>query len=289
MSASRHRRSGVSPLRAHVLVAVVIGSVALASGPALGRALEERGFESLFLAEHSHIPASRTSPYPGGGELPRPYYHTLDPFVALGAIATATDRLVLGTGVTLLIQRDVIHTAKEVASLDLLSGGRVVFGVGVGWNREEMADHGTDPRTRGALLDEQLTAIRAIWTEETAEFHGRFIDFDPLYAWPKPVQQPHPPIFIGGGKAASDRATRLGLGWIPNGVGTPAAVAEQLAEFRTTGLPIMIDPAPADPAVLDAYAEAGVERVTLALATTPEAETLRALDEFAALAERYAR
>jgi probable F420-dependent oxidoreductase len=259
------------------------------AGPALGRALEERGFESLFLAEHSHIPARRTSPYPGGGELPRPYYRTLDPFVALGAIATATDRLVLGTGVTLLIQRDVIHTAKEVASLDLLSGGRVVFGVGVGWNREEMADHGTDPRTRGALLDEQLTAIRAIWTEETAEFHGRFIDFDPLYAWPKPVQQPHPPIFIGGGKAASDRATRLGLGWIPNGVRTPAAVAEQLAEFRTTGLPIMIDPAPADPAVLDAYAEAGVERVTLALATTPEAETLRALDEFAALAERYAR
>ncbi|MFF3572259.1 LLM class F420-dependent oxidoreductase [Nocardia jiangxiensis] len=258
------------------------------AGPALGRALEERGFESLFLAEHSHIPASRKTPYPGGGELPRYYYRTLDPFVAFGAIAAATDRLILGTGVTLLIQRDIIHTAKEVASLDLLSGGRVVFGVGVGWNREEMADHGTDPRTRGALLDEQLAALQGIWTEETAEFHGRFIDFDPIYAWPKPVQRPHPPIFIGGGAAARDRATRLGVGWIPNGVDTPAAVTEQLAEFRTTGLPIMITPAPADPAVLDAYAEAGSQRVTLRLDTAPEADTLRALDQLATLAARYA-
>ena len=121
-------------------------------GTVLGPALEERGFESLFLAEHSHIPASRESAYPGGGDLPRVYFRTLDPFVALGAIAAVTDRLVLGTGVTLLVQRDVIHTAKEVATLDQISGGRAVFGVGVGWNREEMADHGTDPRTRGALL-----------------------------------------------------------------------------------------------------------------------------------------
>ena len=159
------------------------------SGPVLGRALEERGFESLFVAEHSHIPVSRRTPYPGGGDLPRMYYRAYDPFVALAAIASVTDRLILGTGVTLLIQRDVIHTANEVATLDRVSDGRVVFGVGVGWNREEMENHGTDPRTRGALVDEQLAALRAIWTQDEAEFHGKFIDFDPIYAWPKPIQR----------------------------------------------------------------------------------------------------
>lgn len=255
----------------------------------LGPALEERGFESLFLAEHSHIPASRQSPYPGGGDLPRVYYRTLDPFVALGAVAAVTERLILGTGVTLLIQRDLIHTAKEVATLDRISGGRVVFGVGVGWNREEMADHGTDPRTRGALLDEQLEAITRIWTEDLAEYHGRFVDFDPFYAWPKPRQRPHPPIFIGGGEAAARRAARHGVGWIPNGVATAAEVPAQLAEFSGNGLPVTVTPAPADPEVLDAYAEAGADRVTLRLETLPEAETLRTLDELAKVADRYLR
>ncbi|WP_328398661.1 LLM class F420-dependent oxidoreductase [Nocardia sp. NBC_00416] len=257
------------------------------SGTALGPALEERGFESLFLAEHSHIPASRQSPYPGGGDLPRVYFRTLDPFVAFGAIAAVTDRLILGTGVTLLIQRDLIHTAKEVATLDQISGGRAVFGVGVGWNREEMADHGTDPRTRGALLDEQLEAIIRIWTEEVAEYHGEFVDFDPMFAWPKPHQRPHPPIFIGGGEAAARRAVRHGVGWIPNGVSDPAAVAAQLAGFTGNGLPVTVTPGPPDPAVLDAYAAAGVQRVTLKLETMPEAETLRELDALAKLVARY--
>ncbi|QIS03776.1 TIGR03619 family F420-dependent LLM class oxidoreductase [Nocardia brasiliensis] len=257
------------------------------SGKALGPALEDRGFESLFLAEHSHIPASRKTPYPMGGELPRRYYRTLDPFVALSAVAAVTERLILGTSVTLLIQRDVIHTAKEVASLDLVSGGRVVFGVGVGWNREEMADHGTDPRTRGALLDEQLEAIRAIWTEELAEYHGRFIDFDPMYSWPKPVQQPHPQIFVGGEEAALKRAMRHGVGWVPNGVRTAEDVAAQLAPFAGTELPVMVAPALPDPAVLDAYAEAGVQRVAVSLPPLPEADALRKLDTFAPLVERY--
>ncbi|RDI46419.1 LLM class F420-dependent oxidoreductase [Nocardia mexicana] len=256
------------------------------SGPKLGRALEERGFESLFLAEHSHIPVSRESPYPGGGELPRVYYRTLDPFVVLGAVAAVTERLILGTGVTLLIQRDVIHTAKEVATLDRLSNGRAVFGVGVGWNREEMADHGTDPRTRGALLDEQLEAIREIWAKDEAEYHGRFVNFDPMYAWPKPVQQPHPPIYIGGGEAAAERAVRHGVGWIPNGVPDAASVPAQLALLRAD-LPVSVTPVVPDPAVLDAYAERGVERVTFALPTVPESESLRALDDFAKLADRY--
>jgi len=258
------------------------------SGPVLGRALEERGFESLFLAEHSHIPASRRTPYPAGGELPRQYYRALDPFVALASIASVTDRLLLGTGVTLLVQRDVIHTAKEVATLDWISGGRVVFGVGVGWNREEMENHGTDPRTRGTLVDEQLAALRAIWTEEAAEFHGKFIDFDPIYAWPKPVQRPHPPIYLGGGPTAAERAIRHGIGWIPLALNDPAAIADQLAPFRDAGLPTtVISTGVPKPAVLDAYAEAGAERLTISLDTLPEAESLRALDEFAKLAEKY--
>ncbi|MBB5918867.1 putative F420-dependent oxidoreductase [Nocardia transvalensis] len=258
------------------------------SGPKLGVALEERGFESLFLAEHSHIPASRESAYPGGGELPRVYYRTLDPFVALAAVAQATETLILGTGVTLLIQRDLIHTAKEVASLDLLSGGRFVFGVGVGWNREEMADHGTDPKTRGALLDEQLEALVRIWTQDLAEYHGRFVDFDPMFAWPKPVQRPHPPIFIGGAEAAAKRAIRHGVGWVPNGAPDPDAVRAQLALVAGHDVPVAVTPVAPDPAILDAYAEAGVRRVTLSLPTVPESESLRILDDYAKLADRYA-
>lgn len=257
------------------------------SGPKLGVALEERGFESLFLPEHSHIPASRKSPAPGGGELPREYYRALDPFVTLGAIAAVTERLILGTGVTLLIQRDVIHTAKEVATLDRISHGRFVFGVGAGWNREEMTDHGTDPRTRGALLDEQLDAIRAIWTEDVAEYHGRFIDFDPMYAWPKPVQTPHPPIFVGGAEAAAERAIRHGLGWLPTAVDDPAAIPAQLAGLEGYNLPVTVAFAAVDPALIDGYADAGVQRLVFSVPTLPEPETLRALDEIAKVADQY--
>ncbi|WP_328408977.1 LLM class F420-dependent oxidoreductase [Nocardia sp. NBC_00403] len=256
------------------------------SGPKLGLALEERGFESLFLPEHSHIPASRKSSAPGGGELPRVYYRALDPFVTLGAIAAVTERLILGTSVTLLVQRDVIHTAKEVASLDLISNGRFVFGVGAGWNREEMADHGTDPRTRGARLDEQLEAIRKIWTEDLAEYHGRFVDFDPMYAWPKPVQQPHPPIFIGGGESAAQRAIRHGVGWIPAAVNDPAAIPAQVAQLDGNDLPVTVAFVPLDPALVDGYAEAGVQRLVFSLPTLPESETLRTLDEITKIAER---
>lgn len=175
-------------------------------GPGLlGKELESRGFDSVFLAEHSHIPVNRASAYPGGGDLSRKYCRTLDPFIALTAMASTTTNLLLGTGVALLPQRDVIHTAKEVASVDLVSAGRMMFGVGVGWNREEMRNHGTDPSTRGALTDEVLGALTEIWARDEAEFHGEFIDFDPIYAWPKPVQRPHPPIFIGG---ESDAAAR---------------------------------------------------------------------------------
>ena len=254
----------------------------------LGPALEERGFHSLFIAEHSHIPVSRDSPYPAGGELPRRYYRTLDPFVALSAVAAVTSRLVLGTGIALLPQRDVIHTAKEVASLDLVSQGRVAFGVGVGWNREEMRNHGTDPATRGARVDEQLAALTRIWTNDQAEFHGRHIDFDPIFAWPKPVQQPHPPIYLGGeSPAALRRLATYGDAWLPRAHTAPAEirrVREWLAEQGRTGVPFTIFAAGTDAAALAGYAEAGVDEVTLNLDSLDEAGTLRALDQLAEVA-----
>jgi len=258
---------------------------------ALGRALEERGFDSLFIAEHSHIPVSRESPWPEGGELPRRYYRTLDPFVALTAVAAVTTRLVLGTGIALLPQRDVIHTAKQVASLDLVSDGRFAFGVGVGWNREEMRNHGTDPTTRGALIDEQLAALKQIWTSEQAEYHGEHVDFDPIYLWPKPVQQPHPPIYLGGeSPAALRRLATYGDAWLPRAHTAPeeiVRVRKWLAEQGRDGVPFTVFAADTDERRLAGYVDAGVDEITLMLDTLPEAETLRALDELTAVAAAH--
>jgi probable F420-dependent oxidoreductase len=240
---------------------------------ALGRALEERGFDSLFIAEHSHIPVSRESPWPEGGELPRRYYRTLDPFVALTAVAAVTTRLVLGTGIALLPQRDVIHTAKQVASLDLVSDGRFAFGVGVGWNREEMRNHGTDPTTRGALIDEQLAALKQIWTTEQAEYHGEHVDFDPIYLWPKPVQQPHPPIYLGGeSPAALRRLATYGDAWLPRAHTAPeeiVRVRKWLAEQGRDGVPFTVFAADTDERRLAGYVDAGVDEITLMLDTLP--------------------
>ena len=258
---------------------------------ALGRALEERGFDSLFIAEHSHIPVSRESPWPEGGELPRRYYRTFDPFVALTAVAAVTTRLVLGTGIALLPQRDVIHTAKQVASLDLVSDGRFAFGVGVGWNREEMRNHGTDPTTRGALIDEQLAALKQIWTTEQAEYHCEHVDFDPIYLWPKPVQQPHPPIYLGGESAAAlRRLATYGDAWLPRAHTAPeeiVRVRKWLAEQGRDGVPFTVFAADTDERRLAGYVDAGVDEITLMLDTLPEAETLRALDELTAVAAAH--
>jgi probable F420-dependent oxidoreductase len=256
----------------------------------LARALEERGFDSLFLHEHSHVPVKRETPFIMGGGLPRVFYRTLDPFVALTATATVTENLLLGTGIALLAQRDVIHTAKEVASLDLVSGGRVIFGVGTGWNLEEMRNHGTDPRTRGTLLNERLAAIKEIWTKEQAEFHGEYIDFDPIFCWPKPVQQPHPPIYIGGdGQAALTRTAAHGDGWMPHSVDHPDEVRPQLDRLTEVAgdLPVIVASVPPRAELIAAYADAGADRLALSLPTEPEAETLRTLDTFAALAGDY--
>ena len=180
----------------------------------LGQALEQRGFDSLFLAEHTHIPVDAKTPYPMGGPIPPKYFRTLDPFVALTAAAVATQTLVLGTGIALIPQRDPILTAKEVASLDLVSGGRFRFGVGVGWLREEIANHGVDPKVRGRVVEERLRAMIEIWTQEKAEFHGEFVDFDPIFSWPKPLTRPYPPLYLGGGPASFSRIARLKAGWL---------------------------------------------------------------------------
>src|SRR3954454_6639873 len=188
-----------------------------AADPAtIARLVEERGFESLFFPEHTHIPVSRRTPYPAGGELPAEYSHTYDPFVALGAAAAATNSLALATGICLVIQRDPIVTAKEVASLDRLSGGRFLFGVGAGWNEEEMENHGTDPRRRFGLMRERVEAMKAIWTDDEAEYHGKQVDFDPIWSWPNRFKKPPPPVLLGGsGERVLDRVIRFGDGWLP--------------------------------------------------------------------------
>jgi probable F420-dependent oxidoreductase len=261
----------------------------------LGRALEQRGFESLFIAEHSHIPVNRESQPPDGGELPRKYYRTLDPFVTLTAVAVVTERLLVATGILLVIERDPIITAKEIASLDHVSGGRVVVGVGAGWNREEMRHHGTDPKTRMALLRERIYAMKEIWTKDVAEFHGEFVNFDPIYCWPKPVQRPHPPIIVGGhGPKALDRTLDYGDGWMPTyGLGVDE-IAERTAELRRraeeTGrgyVPVSVYAVPAEPEIVTRLAEAGVDRVLFDLPTLPAEETDQRLDEFAAVARSF--
>ncbi|HEY6394651.1 MAG TPA: LLM class F420-dependent oxidoreductase [Candidatus Binataceae bacterium] len=182
----------------------------------LARAVEERGFESLFFPEHTHIPASRKTPWPGGRELPKEYWHSHDPFVALGAAAAVTKKLKLATGVCLVIERDPITLAKEVASLDMISGGRVILGIGGGWNVEEMANHGTDSKRKWKILREKILAMREIWTKEAAEFHGEFVNFDPIWSYPKPVQAGGPPVLLGSqAKRAFERVIDYCDGWMP--------------------------------------------------------------------------
>jgi probable F420-dependent oxidoreductase len=209
------------------------------SAPELARALEERGFESVWAPEHSHIPLSRKTPFPGGGDLPKPYYDAMDPFVVLAAAAQATKTIKLGTGVALIQQRDAIQTAKLVASIDQVSQGRFLFGVGGGWNQDEMEDHGTVYATRFKRVRESIEAMKEIWTKEKAEYHGEFVNFDPMITRPKPVQKPHPPIHVGGAfPHGAQRAIRYGDGWIPGG-----DIREVLPKFREMAREAGRDPA----------------------------------------------
>jgi probable F420-dependent oxidoreductase len=255
----------------------------------LGRAIEERGFESLFVPEHTHIPTSRLTPNPGGGDIPEEFRHTPDPFVVLGAVAACTERLLLGTGVCLVVERDPIVTAKEVATVDLISGGRFLFGVGGGWNKEEMASHGTAFATRFDLLRERVLAMKALWTNEVAEFHGEFVDFDPVWQWPKPIQSPHPPVIVAGnGPKSIERAADYGDGWMPiAGRGDTAeqvdALQKAAAERGRGPIPVTVFGARPKPEILAGYAEAGVDRALIALPSAPQADTLRRLDRYAEL------
>ena len=256
----------------------------------LARAIEERGFESLVIPEHTHIPASRESPYPSGGELPDYYYGTLDPFATLAAAAAVTSKIELFTGIALLIQRDPITTAKEAATIDLISGGRFVFGVGAGWNIEELRDHGTDPKTRGALLDERIEAIKALWTADPAEYHGKYVDFPLSYSRPKPVQQPHPPIFIGGNSDATvKRVIRHDAGWISNPLPVEQLTRRigQLRDGAGHDVPLAMFGTPNDLDYWRAAEELGFGQIALFLPTRALDDSLRRLDKYAAQVSQY--
>src|ERR1700726_4718464 len=205
----------------------------------LAHEAEARGFESLWLPEHSHIPTSRKSPWPGGPELPKWYYDTYDPFVALGAAAAVTKTIKLATGICLVVERDPIHTAKQVSTVDQLSSGRFIFGVGGGWNEEEMANHGTAFAPRFKLMRERIQAMKQIWTQSTAAFDGEFVKFEPMMQWPKPVRKPHPRIVVGGAfPHAAKRAIAYGDGWIPIGggaLGPPEGRAQVLQIAKEAG------------------------------------------------------
>ncbi len=261
----------------------------------LGRAVEERGFESLFLPEHTHIPVSRRSPWPGGPELPKEYWHSIDPFVALGAVAATTQRIKLGTGVCLVIERDPLTLAKEVASLDHISGGRFLFGIGGGWNYEEMENHGTNPKLRWKVLRERILAMKQIWTQDEAEFHGEFVDFDPIWQWPKPVQKPHPPILVGGsGPRTLQRVVEYGDGWMPIAGRGPLPLSEKVAELNQLAAeagrgPIEVTAFSGrpEPAALESYQAAGAARCVFGLPAGGADQVLPILDRLAALAASF--
>jgi probable F420-dependent oxidoreductase len=264
---------------------------------ALARALEERGFESVWAPEHSHIPLSRKTPFVMGGDLPKKYYDVMDPFVTLTAAAVATTTLKIGTGICLVNQRDPIHLAKSVASIDQISGGRFLFGIGNGWNQDEMENHGTIFKRRHKIVRERIEAMQQIWTQSKAEYHGEFVDFEPLMTWPKPLQKPHPPILVGGAfPYSARRAIRYGDGWMPQTTATmQTPFAELIPRFRQMARDAGRDPETVSVTIwgrqpdydeIARYRDLGVERVCTSLESQPQDDILPALDEWAALIER---
>ena len=261
---------------------------------ALAQAMEARGFESLWAPEHSHIPVSRKSPFPGGGDLPKPYYDAMDPFVTLSAAAAATKTLKFGTGVCLVIQRDTIQTAKLVASIDQVSAGRFLFGIGGGWNQDEMEDHGTVYTSRFKKMREQIEAMKEIWTKPKPEYHGDIVDFPPMMAWPKPVQQPHPPVIVGGAfPHAARRAVRYGNGWAPIAGRAPYGdIADYLPPFKQmleeagrtlADVPLTLMGGNEDVDLLKRYRDMGVDRWVAMLPAEGADKTLPALDRWAGI------
>jgi probable F420-dependent oxidoreductase len=258
----------------------------------LARETEARGFESLWVPEHTHIPTSRRSPWPGGAELPKEYSHTYDPFVSLMYAAAVTRRLKLGTGICLVIERDTIITAKEVASLDRLSGGRFLFGIGGGWNAEEMEHHGTEFQTRFKKMVEQVRAMKEIWTKGVAEFHGDYVDFEPIWCWPKPAQQPHPPVLLGGESSYTlQRVVDYCEGWFPRSR-QPELVIKGMKELQERAakagrdmqtISVSVFGMPGDARLLDTYRQAGATRCILRLPSEGRDSILPMLDQYAKL------
>lgn len=242
----------------------------------LARALEDRGYDSLWIGEHSHIPASRRTSYPAGGEMPSQYVRMMDPFVSLTAAAAATDHLLVATGVALPLERDVFALAKTVATLDRISGGRLIFGVGVGWNEEQLADHRPDIpwKRRYGALTEVVAALRSLWVEDESSFHGEWYDFEGVWSFPEPVQRPHPPVYCGAsGRLGAAQAVAWGDGWAPMDVAL-GDVAARLRHFREATLATGRDELPVtivtfgDPEadVLRRYRDLGVERTVIGAA-----------------------
>jgi len=260
----------------------------------LARAMEDRGFESVWAPEHSHIPLTRKSPFPGGGDLPKRYYDCMDPFVTLTAAAMATKTLNVGTGICLVAQRDPIQTAKLVASIDQVSGGRFLFGIGNGWKQDEMENHGTAMATRHKRARENVEAMKEIWTKSKAEYHGEFVNFDPMMTWPKPVQKPHVPVIVGGAfPYSARRAIAYGNGWIPHAArGGYSEIADMIPQFRqmcaesgrkpeeiemTSWFPKR------DVDIMKRYQDLGFKRVVFDLQSEPADKILPVLDELAGL------
>lgn len=263
----------------------------------LARALEDRGFESLFVPEHTHIPTSRRTPFPGGGELPKRYAHTHDPFVALAFAAAATRKLIVGTGVLLVPQHEPIATAKAIASLDMLSEGRFVFGIGGGWNVDEMENHGARYETRFRQMREHVLAMKEIWTRDEAAFHGKMVNFDPIWSWPKPAQRPHPPILLGGETDLTlKRVVSYCDGWFPRaarGFDAAEAVGRLNRMAASVGrdpssLSISVFGARPEAAVLDGYEKVGIQRALFGVPDASRDEILRTLDGWASLAAAHA-
>lgn len=262
----------------------------------LGQRAEDLGFESLFLPEHTHIPVSRRTPYPSGGALPREYAHTLDPLTALSAVAGATARIRLGTSVCLVIEHDPIVLAKQVATLDLISGGRLLVGVGAGWNIEEMENHGTKPEDRWKILRERVHAMQRIWSQDEAQYHGAFVRFDPIWSWPKPVQQPHPPILVGGdGPHTLQRVVEYGDEWFPLARRSPIPLQDKIAELqrRAAGagrgpIPVTVLGVRPDAATVARFEEMGVHRCVINLPPVGRDEAVPLLARHAELAKGFA-
>ncbi len=257
----------------------------------LARETEARGFESLFVPEHTHIPASRRSPF-AGGELPKEYWHTVDPFVGLMAAAAATKTLKVGTGICLIIERDTIVTAKAAATLDFLSNGRFLFGIGAGWNAEEMENHGTVFKTRYQKMREQVLAMKEIWTKDEPKFHGDFVTFDPIWSWPKPVQKGGPPVLLGGESGYTlQRVVDYCDGWFPRGRAhekilpgldeLKARAAKAGRDMKT--ISVSVFGAAPDEAVLDTYRKAGITRAMFRLPSESRDKILPLLDKLATL------